>query len=277
MYFTGVSDGVKGLGVALGAVAVTAGSYYLFKAAEEEDEYERKHESYLQEEVMSGLSRSEQRCHQDSHEVNKLNATSQECRGFLQNDSSIIVITVDAAPGKCAGILRLPRHQTLYTYSIDWTHMFVFPKKPSKQESDKFEILNALIATLAFKKVIEIYKDSYSSILLQTDNSFASMKPGWRHRDPMIQAIFEHISAEMNLHVIPYEWNHVKKREDVDMWNANQLSLDSDEPAFSELEYKNYVERIDIGVDVLNIVLPAVKSKVPSRFHTKYNKKMYFL
>jgi hypothetical protein len=257
---------------------VTAGSYYLFKAAEEEDEYERKHESYSQEEVTSGLSRSEQRFHQDSHEVNKLNATSQEyyC-GFLQNNSSIIVMTVDAAPGKCAGILRLPSHHTLYNYSIDWTHMFVFPKKRSKQESDKFEILNALIATLAFKKVIETYKDSYSSILLQTDNSFARMRPGRRHRDPMIQAIFEHISGEMNLLGIPYEWNHVKKREDADMWNANQLSLESDEPAFRELDYKNYVERIDIGVDVLNIVLPAVKSKVPSRFHTKYNKKMYFL
>jgi hypothetical protein len=80
MNFTGVSDCVKGLGVALGAFAAAAGSYYLFKAEEEEDEYERKHESYLQEEVMSGLSRSEERFHQDSHEVNKLNTTSQECK-----------------------------------------------------------------------------------------------------------------------------------------------------------------------------------------------------
>jgi hypothetical protein len=75
---------------------------------------------------------------------------------------------------------------------------------------------------------------------------------------------------------IPYELNHVKKREDADTCNANQLSRDSDEPAFSELDYKNYVERIVVGVDVLNIVLPVVNSKDPSRFHTNNNKKMYF-
>jgi hypothetical protein len=165
----------------------------------------------------------------------------------------------------------------LYYYSVDWTHIFNFPKEPSKQESDKFESLNALIATLAFKEVIETYKDSYSSILFQTDNTFASIKPGRKHKDPLNQAVMEQIDTEMKLHGIPYEWNHVKKREDTDMWNANQLSRDSDEQAFSELDYKNYVERINIGVDVLNIVLPVVKSKVPSRFHTKYNKKMYFL
>jgi hypothetical protein len=93
----------------------------------------------------------------------------------------------------------------------------------------------------------------------------------------MNQAIFEHINVDMNLHGIPYEWNHVKKREDADMWNTNQVSRDSQEPPFSELDYKNYVKRINIGVDVLNIVFPVVKSTMPSRFHTKYNKTMYVL
>jgi hypothetical protein len=98
-----------------------------------------------------------------------------------------------------------------------------------------------------------------------------------RETNPMNQAIFEHINADMNLHGIPFEWNHVKKREDADMWDVNQLSRDSDEPPFSGLDYKkNYLERINTGFDVLNIVLPVVKSMDRSRFHTKYNKKMYF-
>jgi hypothetical protein len=298
--FTGVSDWVKGLGVALGAVAAVAGTYYLFKATKEEDEEvtssvnlyrEIAHSSYvppvsmsisppvstsfsppvstsiLQESVVSG-DRSEQ-FDQIFLEMSKSKASSQGYRGFHQNDSSIIVMTVDAAPSKCGGILRLPGHNRLYYYSVDWTHIFDFPNEPSKQESDKFESLNALIATLAFKKVIEIYKDSYSSILLQTDNSFASIKPGRKHKDPLNQAVMEQIDTEMKLLGIPYEWKRVKKSEDSDMWNANQLSRKSYQSPFTELDYKHYREKIDIGVDVLNIELPLVKSKVPSRFHRK--------
>jgi hypothetical protein len=159
----------------------------------------------------------------------------------------------------------------LYYYSVDWTHIFNFPNEPSKQKSDKFESLNALIATLAFKEVIETYKDSYSSILFQTDNTFASIKPGRKHKDPLNQAVMEQIDTEMKLIGIPYEWKRVKKSEDSDMWNANQLSRKSNQSPFTELDYKHYSHRdkIDIGVDVLNIELPLVKSKVPSRFHRK--------
>jgi hypothetical protein len=244
MNFKGVSDWVKGLGVALGAVAAAAGSYYLFKAAKEEDS---------QEAVVSGSSRSEQRFHQASHKVNKLNATSQEYRGFLQNDSSIIVMTVDAAPGKCAGILRLPQHKQLLYYSVDWSQIFYFSKHPSEQESDKFEMLNALIATLAFKRYIRVYQSSYSSILLQTDNSFATLKEGRQHKDLTNRKNFGRITTELNSLRIPHQKKQVGIWEDVDMWNANQLSRNSDELPFKQPVYGEYRRKYDISDDVRKI------------------------
>jgi hypothetical protein len=255
MNFTGVSDWVKGLGVALGAVAAAAGSYYLLnkKTAKEEDEYERKHESYSQEEVMSGGGRSEQRFHQASHEVNKSKATSQEYRGFLQNDSSIIVMTVDAAPGKCAGILRLPQHNKLYYYSVDWSQIFYFSNRPSEQESDKFELLNALIATLAFKHYIRAYQSSYRRILLQTDNSFANLKEGRQHKDPTNWKNFGRITTELNSLQILHNWKQVGIWEDADMWNANQLSRNSDKSPFRQPVYGEYRIKYDISDDVRNI------------------------
>jgi hypothetical protein len=244
MNFTGVSDWVKGLGVALGAVAAAAGSFYLFKAAKEEDS---------QEEVVSGLSRSEQRFHQASHEVNKSKPTSQEYRGFLQNDSSIIVMTVDAAPGKCAGILRLPQHNKLYYYSVDWSQIFYFSKLPSEQESDEFEMHNSLIATLAFKHYIRAYQSSYSSILLQTDNSFATLKEGRQHKDPTNRKNFGRITTELNSLQIVHNWKQVGIWEDADMWNANQLSRNSDKSPFRQPVYGEYRIKYDISDDVRNI------------------------
>jgi hypothetical protein len=251
--FTGVNHWVKGLGVALGAVAAAAaaGSYYLFKAAKEEDS---------QEEVpkirKKKRSRSEQRFHQASLEVSNSKATSQEYRGFLQNDYSIIVMTVDATPRKCAGILRLPQHNKLYYYSVDRSQIFKFSRHPSEQESDKFEMLNALIATLAFKHCIRAYQSSYFSILLQTDNSFRNLKEGRQHKDPTIptnRKNFGRITTELNSLQIPHQKKQVRISEDVDMWNANQLSRNSDEPPFRQPVYGDYREKIDISDNVRNI------------------------
>jgi hypothetical protein len=249
MNFTGAGDWVKGLGVALGAVAAAAGTYYLFKAAKEEDE----HESYSQQELMSGGGRSEQRFHQTSLEASNSKPTSQENRGFLQNDSSIIVMTVDAAPGKCAGILRLPQHNKLYYYSVDWSQIFYFPKQPSEQESDKFEMLNALIATLAFQDYIKEHEHYYYSILLQTDNSFANLKEGRQHKDLTNRKNFGRITTELNSLRIPHQKKQVGIWEDVDMWNANQLSRNSDELPFKQPVYGEYRRKYDISADVMRI------------------------
>jgi hypothetical protein len=187
--------------------------------------------------------------------------TSKASIRFLQNDNLVIVMTVDATPDKCAGILRLPRHKKLYYYSVDWVPFNHFSKQSSEQKPDKFEMLNALIATLAFKSYMEAYQHSYRRILLQTDNSFASLKEGRQRKDPTNRKNFGRITMEMSCLGIPYEWNQVGIWEDVDMWNANQLSRNSSEPPFRQPVYGNYREKIDISDDVRKICVAISKEQ----------------
>jgi hypothetical protein len=207
-------------------VAGIAGSYYVFnKATAEKDEDGRRTPT----------------------------RTSKASIRFLQNDNLVIVMTVDAAPGKCAGILRLPRHKKLYYYSVDWVPFYHFSKQSSEQKPDKFEMLNALIATLAFKSYVEAYQHSYRRILLQTDNNFASLKEGRQRKDPTNRKNFDRITTELNSLQIPHQWKQVTIWEDVDMWNANQLSRNSSEPPFRQPVYREYREKIDISDDVRKI------------------------
>jgi hypothetical protein len=207
-------------------VAGIAGSYYVLnKATAEKDEDERRTPT----------------------------RTSKASNSFLQNDSLVIVVTVDAAPDKCAGILRLPRHKKLYYFSVDWVPFNHFSKQSSEQKPDRFELLNALISTLAFKSYMEAYQHSYRRILLQTDNSFASLKEGRHRKDPTNRKNFGQITMEMNSLEIPHQWKQVGIWEDADMWNANQLSRNSDEPPFKQPVYGDYREKIDISDDVRKI------------------------
>jgi hypothetical protein len=84
-------------------------------------------------------------------------------------------------------------------------------------------------------------------MLSQTDNSFASLKEGRQHKDPINRKNFGQITTEMSSHEIPYKWDQVNIWEDVDMWNANQLSRKSDEPPFRQPVYGEYREKIDIS------------------------------
>jgi hypothetical protein len=208
----------------LGVAAVAAGGYYVYKKLTEEDEAKTR--------VACSTSRITPE------------SDVQWVQDFREKDSFVIVMTVDAAPGKCAGILRLPRHRKLYYYSFNWAQIFNFSKQ---HEPDKFEMLNALVATLAFEHYIRAYQSSYDRILLQTDNSFASLKEGRQHKDPINRKNFGQITTEMSSHEIPYKWDQVNIWEDADMWNANQLSRNSDEPPFRQPVYGEYREKIDIS------------------------------
>jgi hypothetical protein len=149
---TGESDWIKGLGLALDVAAVAVGGYYVYKKLTEEDEAKTR--------VACSTSRLTPE------------SAVRWVQNFLEKDSFVMVMTVDAAPGKCAGILRLPRHSKLYYYSFNWVQMFKFSKQ---HEPDKFEMLNVLVATLAFEHYIRAYQSSYDRILLQEWNSILFM------------------------------------------------------------------------------------------------------
>jgi hypothetical protein len=196
----------------------------------------------------------------------KLSRITPECaqlgvQRFRENDNLEIVMTVDASPEKCGGILRLPRHKSLYYYSVNWSEFFYFSKEPSEQQSDKFEMLNALIATLAFKYFIKDREHYYSSILIQTDNSFANLKEGRQHKDPTNLANFREITTEMNWNEIPHRWKQVKIWEDSDMWNANQLSRNSILPPFSQHFYEDYKVKADISNSVRAMCLYMIQNQ----------------
>lgn len=147
------------------------------------------------------------------------------------DEEDALVVAVDATPKRVGGILRLPKHKRLYYYSFYWTDHFSFPQE---QEARKFELANALVALVVFQSDIQFFRHRYKKMLVKTDNKillkrylhprFADDvgKAEQSNKTYDAQRLFDKVQDRLNFY--KGEWREAQKDEDIDMYQASELS-----------------------------------------------------
>lgn len=188
-----------------------------------------------------------------------------------EDEDSSMVIAVDATPNRVGGILKLPKHRRLYYYSFYWTDHFSFPQK---QQSQKFELANALVALVVFQSDIQFFRHRYKKLLMKTDNSiFLQQDKLFRQRkdvgnvemnDTMFDAqrLFDKVQDRLNF--FQGEWREAQKDDDIDLFQAVQLSK-TGSLQYIPKGYNTY-EITDWSVQARL----ATESDIKQRINTKY-------
>lgn len=176
-------------------------------------------------------------------------------------EGNCLILAVDASPVRGGAILRMcsASRKLIYFYSVDWSRYLNFP-----HESDKFEMVNALLALLSLKQQINSLKtECWQELVLKTDNNFINTT---RYVDPEDDRLLRRFKAEISELNVTLE--HARQRYDFDMKNSNQLSKGGASEWVRHNLQEDYNEYTVIDMsDEAESYLGRNLNMVPTRYH----------